>query len=479
MGRALDGPRQYPLRPEPSEQKGSFPPMGIFKAYDIRGLVPSELDADLARKIGRSFVRLLDAKRLLVGQDMRVHSPEIAGAVIEGMRDGGADVISIGLASTPMTYFAIGSHDVDGGLCVTASHNAGEYNGMKLCGRGATPISAANGILDLERMCAEPQPDPVAERGSLEEIDIMDAYAAHVSAFADMSGDVSYAIDAANGMSGHTLPHILERIPHARAETMLMELDGTFPNHEANPIKEKNLDPVRQLVKSSGARLGVSFDGDADRCCFVDETGRTIPADLMTALLAAEFLAKHPGSPIVYDLRSSWVVKETIAQAGGTPVRDRVGHSFIKATMRNNGAVFAGELSGHFYFKDNFTCDSGVIAMVSALNLVAREENRSKPLSELVENLRRYHATGEINFRVDDTAAAIAEIKAAFADGRQDELDGITVEYGDLGDPDWWWFNVRASNTEPLLRLNLEACTPQDRDRRRDQLVGLLGEPEA
>ncbi|MFT5049806.1 MAG: phosphomannomutase [Chlamydiales bacterium] len=452
--------------------------MGIFKAYDIRGLVPSELDVDLARRIGRSFVRLLNAKRLLVGQDMRVHSPEIAGAVIDGMRDGGADVVSIGLASTPMTYFAIGSHDVDGGLCVTASHNAGEYNGMKLCGRGSTPISAANGILDIEHMCAEEQPAPLAKRGSLTEVDIMDAYAKHVISFSSIGDEVHIAIDASNGMAGATLPAILEGLPQVHAATMFMELDGTFPNHEANPIKEKNLDPVRELVLSTSARLGVSFDGDADRCCFVDETGRTVPADLMTALLAEDFLAKYPGAPIVYDLRSSWVVRETIAALGGVPIRDRVGHSFIKATMRERGAVFAGELSGHFYFKENFTCDSGVIAMVSALNLVTSEDNRARPVSELVEALRRYHATGEINFRVEDTAAAIAQLREKFSNGKQDELDGITVEYGDLGDPDWWWFNVRASNTEPLLRLNLEACSAADRDRRRDELVALLGEPE-
>ena len=315
-------------------------------------------------------------------------------------------------------------------------------------------------------MCAEPQPEPVAERGKLVEIDVMDAYAAHVAGFGDMAGDVPYAIDAANGMAGHTLPHILERLPHARAETMLMDLDGTFPNHEANPIKEKNLDPVRELVKQTGR---------APR--------RVVRRRRRPLLLRRRDRPHDPGGPddrlarhrvpgqATPALRSS----TTCARRGSSrrrsrtpvaaPIRDRVGHSFIKATMRKEGAVFAGELSGHFYFKDNFTCDSGVIAMVSALNLLSRPENQSRPLSELVEALRRYHATGEINFRVDDTAASIAKIKEAFQDGRQDELDGITVEYGDLGDPDWWWFNVRASNTEPLLRLNLEAKSPADRDR--------------
>jgi len=451
--------------------------MGVFKAYDIRGLVPDELDADLARRIGDAFARLLSARRLVVGRDVRTHSPEIAGAVIEGARDAGATVLDIGLASTPMTYYAIGSQPCDGGLCVTASHNPGQYNGMKLCGQGARPISAANGILELERMCAEPRPAPAAPRGGLETADLLEAYAGHVASFAALEVPVKIAIDAANGMAGHTLPAILARLPRVEAECMLMEPDGTFPVHEANPLKEENLDGVRALVAQSGARLGVGFDGDADRCCFVDEAGRTVPADLMTALLAREFLRQRPGAPIVYDLRSSWVVKEEIARAGGVPIRDRVGHSFIKATMRERGAVFAGELSGHFYFADNFTTDSGVLAMVSVLNLLARPENRARPLSELVRDLRRYYSTGEINFRVPDKAAAIARLKRQFAGGRQDELDGITVEYGDLDDAEWWWFNLRPSNTEPLLRLNLEASTSDLRDRRRAELVGLLGEP--
>ncbi len=448
--------------------------MGIFKAYDIRGVHPTELDADVARRIGHAFARLLDAKRLLVGRDMRVHSPEVSEAVIEGMRDAGADVVSIGLASTPMTYFAIGSQDVDGGLCVTASHNTGEYNGMKLCSRGARPISRANGIADIERMCAEPYPGPVAERGTLEELDLDEAYAAHVASFCDMEGDLSLAIDAANGMAGHTLPRILPMLPRLTTSTLFMEPDGSFPNHEANPLKEENLDDVRALVGSSGAAAGVGFDGDADRCCFVDETGETVTADLMTALLAREFLRKEPGAHIVYDLRSSWVVKEEILAGGGVAHRDRVGHSFIKATMREHGAVFGGELSGHFYFRDNFVCDSGALAMVSALNLLTREENQGRALSELVKDLRRYHSTGEINFEVEDKAAAIAKLKERYADGRQDELDGITVEYGDLDSDDWWWFNVRMSNTEPLLRLNLEAKREATRDARRDELVALL-----
>lgn len=450
--------------------------MGIFKAYDIRGLYPQELDAALAKRIGNAFARLLKAQTLVIGRDMRTHSPELAGAVIEGARDAGANVIDIGLASTPMAYFAIGSIPSDGGLNVTASHNPGQYNGMKLCSRGARPISANNGIKDIERMCSEPSPAPVARRGTLVTRDITSEYAAHVARFARLERDVKIAVDAANGMEAYTLPAILERVPKIRATSIFMELDGTFPNHEANPLKEENLDPVRALVAKTRAEVGVSFDGDADRCCFVDEAGRTVGNDLMTALLAREVLAQQKGAKIVYDLRSSWVVKEEIARHGGIPLRDRVGHSFIKATMREQGAVFGGELSGHFYFAENYVCDSGVIAMVSALNLLSRSK---VPFSAMVSDLRRYHATGEINFHVPDKAQAIAALKSKYKDGRQDELDGITVEFGDLGQREWWWFNVRASNTEPLLRLNLEASNAALRDRRRDEIVGLLGEPEA
>ena len=450
--------------------------MSIFKAYDIRGLVPDELDSALAYKIGHAFARFLKAKRLLVGRDVRVHSDEIAGAVIEGMRDAGTDVLSIGVASTPMTYYAIGSTDVDGGLCVTASHNPGQYNGMKLCRSGARPISGDTGIREIERMCAEAVPEPKAMRGTLEERDLLADYAAHVTAFSKLDRDVSIAIDAANGMAGYTLPAILEGMPHVKAKTLFMEPDGTFPNHEANPIKEENLDPVRELVRAEGTALGVGFDGDADRCCFVDESGRTVPADLMTALLARELLMREPGATVVYDLRSSWVVQEVIEAAGGTALRERVGHSFIKATMRERGAVFGGELSGHFYFRDNFVCDSGVIAMVSALNLLGEG---GPPLSERVADLRRYHSTGEVNFRVADKEAVLQRLRNDYTDGRQDELDGVTVAYGALGDPEWWWFNVRPSNTEPLLRLNLEASTAALRDQKRLELVEAIGgEPE-
>jgi len=452
--------------------------MGIFKAYDIRGVVPSELDAALAKKIGNAFARLLKAKTLVVGQDMRVHSPELADAVSQGMRDAGANVIRLGLSETPMAYFAIGSIACDGGLCVTASHNPGQYNGMKLCREGAKPISKDTGIAELERMCAAPYPAPVAKPGREERRELLADYAAHVAKFAQLGREVSIAIDAANGMAGHTLPAVLERVPRIRAHTLYMEPDGTFPNHEANPLIEANLVDLKRLVKEKKAELGVAYDGDADRCCFVDEQGVTAGADLITALLAPVFLRRFPGTAVVYDLRSSWAVKEEIVRAGGQPVRDRVGHSFMKATMRQKGAMFGGELSGHFYFAENFTADSGVIAMMAVLSLLCAPENKGKTLSQLLARVRRYHSTGEINFHVDDKPAKIAELKQRYAAGRQDELDGITVEFGDLGQREWWWFNVRPSNTEPLLRMIVEASSPALRDAKQRELVGLLGQPE-
>jgi phosphomannomutase len=449
--------------------------MSIFKAYDIRGKVPSELDPPLGRRIGFHFARLLNARRLVVGRDMRTHSPQIQAAVIEGIRDAGADVLDIGLCSTPMAYFAVGSQPCDGGLVVTASHNPGEYNGMKLCRAGAAPVSGATGIAELEQLCKQ-EPRAVAKRGGLAQVDLLEAYATHVARFVQLPRALKVAIDAANGMAGYTLPPILERFPALDVSSCFMTPDGTFPNHEANPLKEHNLDPVRRLVQQSGAQFGVGFDGDADRCCFVDETGRTVPNDLMTALMARVQLARHPGAAVVYDLRSSWVVREEIAKAGGRPLRERVGHSFIKATMRAQQAVFGGELSGHFYFADNYTCDSGEIAFATALSLIASSD---QPLSRLVAGLRRYHSSGEINFEVADKQALLDALRERYRDGRQDELDGITVEYGELGKAPWWWFNVRASNTEPLLRLNLEASDAGLARAKQAELVGLLGTPLA
>jgi phosphomannomutase len=327
-------------------------------------------------------------------------------------------------------------------------------------------------------MCGEPSPPPAARPGPEERRDVLADYVAHVARFAQLGREVKVAIDAANGMAGHSLPHVLERVPAIRAQTLYMEPDGTFPNHEANPLKEENLVDLKKLVGVEKCELGVAFDGDADRCCFVDEQGVTAGADLVTALLAPVFLRRFPGTAVVYDLRSSWAVKEEILKAGGVPVRDRVGHSFMKATMRQKGAMFGGELSGHFYFAENFTADSGLIAMMSVLSLLTAPANRGKTFSQLLAGVRRYHTTGEINFHVEDKAAMIAALKRRYASGRQDELDGITVEFGDVGEGEWWWFNVRPSNTEPLLRMIVEASSARLRDAKRAELVAMLGTPE-
>ena len=439
--------------------------MSVFKAYDVRGTWPDQLNEDMARRIGDAFVRLLGGGSLVVGRDMRSMAPSMSAALIEGALRAGADVIDIGLSSTPMTYFAIGSEGVDGGVQVTASHNPKEYIGFKFCRKGCIPVSGDTGIKDIERMVAEPEPPPAERPGRRTEKDVLDAYVEHVLSFGPGIGALKVVIDTANGMGGHAVPRILERLP-VKPRFLFKELDGTFPNHEADPLKERNLKWLVEAVKEEGADLGMAFDGDADRCVFVDARGRPVRSDLVTAALAVDFLERFPGSAVVYDLRSTRAVPEAIEAAGGKPVRERVGHSFIKATMRRHEAVFAGELSGHFYFRDNFYSDSGEIAMVVMLSVLAR---KGVDLEELVEPYRRYASTGEINFRVEDADATLEELERRFADGRIDHLDGITVAYDD------WWFNVRKSNTEPLVRLNMEAETPELLAEKRALLETILG----
>lgn len=453
--------------------------MGIFKAYDIRGRVPSELDEAIARRIGHAFATELAARTLVVGRDMRSHSPAIQAAAIEGMRDAGCDVIDIGLASTPMAYFAIGTLPSDGGLNVTASHNGPAWNGFKLCRSGARPISYDTGIGAIEaRVKATGTPPVAAKRGALKREEMLERYVEHVLRFAGPLEPRRILVDAANGMAGLILPPLAERLRKkgVELEPLFWELDGEFPNHEANPLKPEVIAVVGDRVKRGRYHAGASFDGDGDRCAFVDETGEPVPNDLLTALLARELLKRHPGSAIVYDLRSSWIVPETIRAAGGKPVRERVGHSFIKETMRREKAVFGGELSGHYYFRDHFYSDSAMVAFVEVLSILA---SGPATLRERVSDLRRYAATGEINFEVEDKTAAMTALRERFGKdaARVDELDGVTVEMGAVGKSPWWWFNVRPSNTEPLLRLNLEASDARLRDEKRDLLVKLLGKP--
>ena len=447
---------------------------GIFKAYDIRGTYPDQVNEAIAFRVGYHYLDLLDEEDrargpvVVVSRDMRSHSVPLAEALKRGLRARGVAVIDIGLADTPLNYFAIGHLGASGGIQVTASHNPAEYNGFKMSRRDAIPVSRDTGIARLETLVTS-SPVTGDEPPQAEETrrDVFDAYAGHVLSFLETTEPrLRLAADAANGM-GATYRPILDRL-NVELHPLFFELDGTFPNHEANPLKPENLVDLEREVKSSGCDLGVAFDGDADRAMFVDETGRAIPADRITGLLAPRFLRKEPGAVIVYDLRSSWATKEAIEEAGGKPVRERVGHSFMKATMRRYGSPFGGELAGHFYYRDNYTADSSILTLVHILNTL---RETGKPLSELVRPLERYFATGEINFRVEDKEGMIRRLGERYADGEIDFLDGITVQYAD------WWFNVRPSNTEPLLRLVLEARTRELMEAKKAELLSILGDP--
>ncbi len=449
---------------------------GIFKAYDIRGIYGDELDEALARQIGLAYQHVLGPEDLavsnsvVVGRDMRSHSVGLAQALIDGLTAAGFDVLDVGVVTTPMNYFAIGHLKAAGGIQVTASHNPAPYNGFKMSRRGARPVSGDTGIALMEERIEAGDLPEADEPGEARRIDDLQTdYAEHVLAHLDDPGDgprLKVVADAANGM-GTIYQPLLERMG-IDLVPLYFELDGTFPNHEANPLKEENLADAEALVKSEGADLGVSFDGDADRAAFIDETGRPIGSDLATALIAGELLEENPGGVIVYDLRSSKALAEYVEEKGGKAIRERVGHSFMKATLRRHHGVFGGELAGHYYFRDNYYADSSILAVVEILNLLRKT---GKPLSELVEPLRRYAKSPEINFQVEDKQGKIEELAETFADGEIDYLDGISVRY------DTWWFNVRPSNTEPYLRLVLEADTEDELAERRARLQEILGEP--
>ncbi len=448
---------------------------GIFKAYDVRGIYPDQIDESTARKIGQAFARLVEDDEaggpIVVSRDMRSHSVPLMEALIDGLRTAGLDVVDIGLATTPMNYFAVGHLGAAGGVQVTASHNPARYNGMKFSLREARPVSGDHGIPLLEQMVASGDLPVADRRGSLEQGDVFDDYRRHVMFFVERPDEarrLKVVVDAANGMGSIYQP-LLEQLG-IELVPLYFELDGTFPNHEANPLKMENLEDLCREVKKQKADLGVSFDGDADRAAFVDERGRPVGSDLMTALIGGELLARAPGSHVIYDLRSSRAVAEYILEKGGQPVRERVGHSFIKATLREKDGIFGGELAGHYYFKDNYYADCAVLAVVEVLNLLWKGD---RALSEHVEPLLRYAKSLEINFEVEDKAAKIEELAEKYADGQIDYLDGISVAYPD------WWFNVRPSNTEPFLRLVLEAASDSDLDDRRAELQSILGEPVA
>ena len=441
--------------------------MGIFKAYDIRGIYGQDLTDDIFYKIARAYATFAGVRKVVVARDCRTHSEPLFAAFAKGLTDAGADVIDVGRASTPMSYFANAALKADGSVMITASHNTKEWNGCKLCRANAVPISGATGIKDIERMVETGDLGAAAAvKGTVTQTDVSAQYAAHVRAFAHLARPVHVAMDFANGMG------IAESAAFAGTDltydSLYGEYDGDFPNHDANPLHTETLKDLQALIRANPGKyaFGVAFDGDADRAGFLDEKGDIIPMDFMTALIAQDLLQSAPGAACFYDLRSSKVAAEVIAAAGGRPMMSRVGHSFIKAQMRENDAIFAGELSGHYYFKANSTAESSSMATFALANIVSKSD---RPLSALVAPLRKYAHSGEINSKVADAAAVLARVKAAFPDNF--ELDGVSV---DRWDAEGWWFNVRMSNTEPLVRLNLEAKTPDLMAAKRDEMLALI-----
>ena len=444
----------------------------IFKAYDVRGLYPQEVNEDAARLIGRGFVAYLRAKRIAVSHDMRVSSPSVAAAFIEGARAQGADVVDYGLMGTDMLYFAVARDRHDGGAQVTASHNPKEYNGIKLVRQEAFPLSGDAGIVDIRDMIANGTlPAPSTTPGSLSKANVVDDYVKHVLSFIelDVLKPFNVVLDAGNGIAGMVAPLLFKHIPTKSLTTLCFEVDGTFPNHEANPLIEENRRDITEAVIREKADIGIAWDGDADRCFFIDGTGEFIAGDFVTALLAEAFLIKHPGAKIVYDVRASYAVKDTAAKYGSEALMNRVGHAFFKRRMREENAIFGGEVTGHYYFRDNFYADNGFIPALLILELMSR---KGQTLHELLEPLRRkYFISGEINTKVANMGIAqmkIDGLSARYQSGRVYAMDGISAEFPD------WHFNVRGSNTEPMLRLNLEAVTPELMAQKRDEVLGFI-----
>ncbi|HEX4978370.1 MAG TPA: phosphomannomutase/phosphoglucomutase [Nocardioides sp.] len=439
----------------------------VFKAYDVRGVVPDQVDEHLARAMGAAFVTVTAADAVVVGHDMRPSSPGMATAFAEGASRAGAEVTMIGLASTDQLYFASGTLGLPGAM-FTASHNPARYNGVKLCRAHAVPVGEQTGLREIRDLVATGDVPASGRRGSVVERDLLEEYAAHLRTLAPVRGRrLRVVVDAGNGMAGHTAPAVLGPLD-LDVVPLYFELDGTFPNHEANPIDPANLVDLQAEVRASGADLGLAFDGDADRCFLVDERGELVDPSTLTALIAARELAKEPGATVIHNLITSRAVPEVVTERGGTPVRTRVGHSFIKARMAETDAVFGGEHSGHFYFRDFWRADSGMLAALHALAALAESD---RPLSELLSEFVRYHATGEINSTVTDQEAVLRRLEEQYGDvagARLDHLDGLTVTHPD------WWFNVRASNTEPLLRLNAEAADPDRLAELRDEVLATI-----
>ncbi|MGZ4737591.1 MAG: phosphomannomutase/phosphoglucomutase [Acidimicrobiia bacterium] len=438
----------------------------IFKAYDVRGIYPDEIDESVAKKIGNAFARFTAASTVIVGHDMRSSSVPLSHAFIEGATLAGADVVDVGLASTDLVYFASGLLDAPAAM-FTASHNPAQYNGIKMCRASAAPVGEATGLVQIKEAVAAGLVERAEEAGRVETRDLLPEFATHVRSFVDPSvlRPLRVVADTANGMGGHIVPSVFEGLPF-QVEVLFAELDGTFPNHPADPIQPENLVSLQKAVLESGADVGLAFDGDADRVFLVDDRAQPITGSTTTAIVAKTILEKTgPGETVVYNLICSKAVPEVILEMGGTPLRARVGHSFIKQVMAETGAVFGGEHSGHYYFRDNWRADSGIIAALMVLGQLSRTD---APLSELRKPFERYAQSGEINTRVSDPPAVIERVVAAYRDADQDRLDGLTVDLGD------WWFNLRPSNTEPLLRLNVEAADQLSCDAHTEEVLDLI-----
>jgi phosphomannomutase len=440
----------------------------IFKAYDVRGIYGSDIDEEGGYAIGRAYVEQFEPRKIAVGRDMRLASPSVAAAVIEGAADAGADVIDLGLVGTEMVYFAVGNLGLEGGIMVTASHNPKEYIGMKIVRRGALPVGGESGLLDVRDRAVKGEWRD-ATRGAITEANVWDAYVDCVLGFIDPAAikPLKIVVDAANGMAGVMLPRVLDQLPQVEVVRCYFEPDGSFPNHEPNPLLPENRDFIIEKTRSEGADFGVAYDGDADRCFFVDETGEFIPGDFTTALFAETMLGREPGGTVIYDVRASWAVPKAIEAAGGVALANRVGHAFIKQRMRDVDAVFAGEVSAHYYFRDFTKADTGVVPFLLMLEIVSK---RGQKVSEILQPLRStYFLTGEINTPVADVPLKLQEIKERYRiEGKVSHLDGLSI------DADDWHMNIRPSNTEPLLRLNLEALSQELMEKKRDEVLELI-----
>ena len=440
----------------------------IFKAYDVRGIYPDQMNEEAAVAIGAAAVAHFGVKQIAVGRDMRLSSPALFEAFKDGVTSQDAEIIDLGMTSTDELYFAVGKYGYPAGAMITASHNPAEYNGFKFCLADAVPVSSETGLDDIRRLVMQAQPHAGAERGWVTHRDVLAAYVKHVHTFIDKSRlrPLKVAVDAGNGMAGITVPATFQDLPF-RLEPLYFDPDGHFPHHPASPIEPQNMKDVQRLVRESGADLGAAFDGDADRMFITDERGDLVDGGMVTAMVARSLLHKYPGATILHNLIVSHCVPELIERMGGRAIRTRVGHSFIKAEMRAHSAIFGGEHSGHFYFRDNWYADSGLIALLVVLEVVCEE---GKAVSEVIAGLCSRERSGEINSHVNDIPAKLSALKSRYRDGVLDELDGITIAYPT------WWFNVRPSNTEPLLRLNLEADNRALMEQKRDELLSVIRE---